>query len=121
MTGGTAGNSEAVRRYYRLVDAGELEEMFGLFADDVVYRRPGYEAIEGFDELRAFYEGQRVIAEGRHSLRSLVVDGDRVAVEGDFHGVLRDGRRVTLRFADFFTFHEGRIVVRDTYFDAPLV
>jgi steroid Delta-isomerase len=114
-------HEEAVRRYYRLVDAGELEEMFGLFTDDVVYRRPGYDAIEGIDEFRAFYGSQRVIADGRHSVRSLVADGDRVAVEGDFHGVLRDGRRVALRFADFFSFRGGRIAVRDTYFDAPLV
>ncbi len=117
----TTGNADRVRRYYELVDGGDLEAMYALFADDVVYDRPGYEPLEGMAAFRAFYEDERVIEEGVHTVDGLVVDGDHVAVEGAFAGSLRDGTEVHLRFADFFTLRDGLIVRRNTYFHAPLV
>ncbi|MBW3608867.1 MAG: GYD domain-containing protein, partial [Actinobacteria bacterium] len=51
VAGGASGPAPAradlVRRYYQLVDAQELEQMFALFDDDIVYRRPGYEPLQG--------------------------------------------------------------------------
>ncbi len=116
-----ANRADVVRRYYKLVDARALDDMLALFADDVVYRRPGYDPLRGIAELRTFYAQDRVIADGAHTLASLVEDGDRVAVEGKFRGTLRDGRKACVRFADFFVVRGGRITRRDTYFDAPLV
>jgi steroid Delta-isomerase len=116
-----ADAATTIRRYYELVDAGDVDALVALFAPDIVYRRPGYPPIEGQQALRAFYEGERVIEEGRHSVTSLLSNGDEIAVEGTFAGRLRDGREVNLRFADFFSL-EGRLIARrDTYFDAPLV
>lgn len=117
----TPSRADLVRRYYELVDAQELEQMFALFDDEIVYRRPGYAPLEGIGQFRAFYEGDRIIVKGAHTVTSLVDAGEQVAVEGDFSGTLRDGRTVSLRFADFFGFAGTRIVRRDTYFDAPLV
>lgn len=110
-----------VRRYYELVDSGDLEGMLSLFDDDIVYRRPGYAPLEGMAQLRTFYEAERVIEHGRHTVTSLDASDDRVCVEGTFRGTLRDGRDASLRFADFFSFAGPRIIRRDTYFDAPLV
>ncbi len=43
-------------------------------------------------------------------------------MQGQFSGVLRDGKEVSLRFADFFTFGpDGLFATRDTYFFAPMV
>ena len=43
-------------------------------------------------------------------------------MNGVFHGVLKDGSEVTLKFADFFEFDEDqRFARRDTYFFLPLV
>lgn len=119
----TTGESraECVRRYYRLVDAVELDQMFALFDEDIVYRRPGYEPLRGMAQFKAFYEGDRIIADGAHTVTSLIDRDGGVAVEGDFRGTLRDGRSVSLRFADFFEFRGSLIIRRDTYFDAPLV
>jgi hypothetical protein len=45
-----------------------------------------------------------------------------VAIQGSFHGVLRDGKIVDVRFADFFTIgSDGTISRRDTFFFAPLI
>ncbi|MDO5627380.1 MAG: nuclear transport factor 2 family protein [Mobilicoccus sp.] len=111
-----------VERYYRLVDADDVDGLVDLFAPDAVYRRPGYEPLVGHDALRAFYEGDRVIESGAHTVDHTVVGEESVAVHGRFEGVLRDGSSASLRFADFFTFApNGAFATRDTFFFAPLV
>ncbi|MER7849866.1 nuclear transport factor 2 family protein [Kitasatospora sp. NPDC096077] len=117
----TAG-TEQVRTYYKLVDAQDVEGLIALFAPDAVYRRPGYDPMRGHDGLRVFYTGQRVIESGRHTITSLTAQDDRVTVSGVFEGRLRDGKDVSLEFADFFTLTpEGLFQRRDTFFFAPLV
>lgn len=111
-----------VLTYYETVDSGSAEEVVELFSPDAVYRRPGYAPLDGSVQLLDFYGGRRVIADGRHTVEALLVSGDRAAVQGSFAGTLRDGSTVSLRFADFFRVAAGgRIVERETYFDAPLV
>jgi len=70
---------------------------------------------------RAFYRADRVIESGRHSLSNVIAAGDDVAVEGGFSGVLRDGKIVDVRFADFFRVSDGRFRQRQTYFFAASV
>lgn len=111
-----------VREYYRLVDADDVPGIVALFAEDAVYRRPGYEPMRGHADLRSFYGQERVIADGTHTLTTVVTDGRRVAVHGVFDGVLKNGRQVTVEFADFFELNEHQqFARRDTYFFAPLV
>jgi ketosteroid isomerase-like protein len=112
---------QIVTSYYRLVDASEFTRMLELFADDAVYRRPGYAPLVGKPALAEFYLGVRVIDSGRHELSSILVQDGLAAVQGRFAGLLKDGTEVSLCFADFFRFHAGRIVERTTYFDAPAV
>ncbi|HET9894001.1 MAG TPA: nuclear transport factor 2 family protein [Streptosporangiaceae bacterium] len=112
----------AVRRYYSCVDADDVTGLISLFAPDARYRRPGYEPLNGRDELERFYRGERVILQGSHTLTTLVVAENDIAVQGEFSGVLRDGREVSLRFADFFSFGPDNLFSRrDTYFFAPMV
>lgn len=113
---------ELVRRYYPVVDAGDPHAVVALFSDDAVYRRPGYPPLAGTAALLAFYEQDRVIVEGRHTVHQVVVDGNRAAVQGSFAGVLKDGTKPELDFADFFEVDDdGRFSSRTTYFFAPLV
>ncbi|MFC8571192.1 nuclear transport factor 2 family protein [Streptomyces sp. NPDC057245] len=114
--------AERVRRYYALVDDGDVRGVVGLFADRAVYERPGYEPIVGRDGLDAFYRGERVIDTGSHTVVSLVVGTGDAAVEGEFHGTLKDGSEVDLRFADFFRLNEDLLFeARNTYFFSPMV
>jgi steroid delta-isomerase len=113
--------AEIVQSYYRLVDASDFTRMLELFADDVVYRRPGYAPLVGKPALAEFYLGVRVIDSGRHELSSILAQDGSAAVQGRFAGRLKDGTEVSLNFADFFRLHAGRIVERNTYFDAPAV
>lgn len=110
------------RDYYALVDAGDVAGVLDWFADDCVYRRPGYEPMRGRHALEAFYGGERVIESGSHTLDQLLVDGASVAVRGRFEGRLRDGSQVTVGFADFIDYDaDGRAVERRSYFEAPAV
>ncbi|WP_068265921.1 nuclear transport factor 2 family protein [Janibacter limosus] len=115
-------SEDAVRRYYDLVDAADVEGVLDCFADDAVYHRPGYAPMIGRDALGAFYGGERVIADGRHELDEMVVDGRRVAVHGRFVGTLKDGSAAQVGFADFWVLDEqGRARTRHSFFDTPAV
>ncbi|WP_447041114.1 nuclear transport factor 2 family protein [Streptomyces sp. DSM 118878] len=122
--GGAAreGRESRIRRYYELVDAGDVPGLVNLFDEDAVYRRPGYEPLVGHAGLERFYREHRVIKEGRHTVATLVLHGDDAAVHGEFRGALHDGREVDLRFADFFTFSDANTFrSRDTFFFTPMV
>ncbi|MFJ2865972.1 nuclear transport factor 2 family protein [Kitasatospora sp. NPDC087314] len=111
-----------VRRYYQLVDAGDVPALVALFTPDARYHRPGYQPMVGHAELERFYRDQRVIRTGVHTLATVVTTDDEVAVHGLFRGVLHDGGEVELRFADFFRMTpQGRIASRDTFFHVPAV
>jgi ketosteroid isomerase-like protein len=114
---------DRIRLYYILVDSDQLEPLVDLFAEEAVYHRPGYPPLLGRARLRRFYQQERIIKAGRHEVtRILAVDGV-AAVHGAFDGVLTDGSKVSLRFADFFELRPGdrRFVRRDTFFFAPMV
>ena len=112
---------ESVRRYYRTVDTMGAEATVALFTEDAVYRRPGYEVIRGREALAHFYGGERVIAEGRHTLEEVLVDGEHAAVRGQFRGVLHSGAEVDVCFADFLRYEGELIADRTTYFYEPSV
>lgn len=113
---------EVVRHYYKLVDAGQTEDMLALFAGDCTYSRPGYPQITGMAQLRAFYADTRMIESGRHSVAAMVTDASSVAVRGVFTGTLKEGRHVEVGFADFFSFaSDGKIRERHTFFDVPAI
>jgi len=115
-------SADHVRRYYEFVDAGDIDSLIQLFDDDAVYRRPGYEPMCGRRQLEEFYRGERIIETGTHTLSDVVVQRSQVAVNGEFAGVLKDGKEVSVRFADFFAFSEnGLFSERETFFFAPMV
>jgi steroid delta-isomerase len=118
----TMSGEDLVRRYYELADNRDVDNLVVLFGPEAVYHRPGYDPLHGRDQLKRFYLEQRVIREGKHSLDAVIVSGAQVAVQGSFHGVLRDGKIVDARFADFFTVgSDGTFSRRDTFFFSPLI
>ena len=119
--GASAQLSTVVSNYYRNIDRRDVPAALACFAEDAVYRRPGYSAFVGLRAINAFYRAERVISTGRHHLESIVEDTDTVAVRGSFSGTSHDGDPLEVRFADFWRF-SGRVVVeRNTYFDVAAV
>jgi ketosteroid isomerase-like protein len=112
---------ETIRSYYEYVDSEAYEELFSLFADDIVYERPGSEPLEGIDEFQEFYLEHRPIGESSHSIDGIYVDEDTAVVRGTFEGTL-DGDPVSFGFADVHQFdQEGAIARRWTYTDLGTV
>jgi ketosteroid isomerase-like protein len=109
---------------FQAIDKREWNRLEDYFNEDVVYIRPGYSKIQGIDELRKFYAEIRVIASGHHNIERVYYDyEDRFAanVIGSFHGLDREGRRLTVRFCDAYVFVGERITLRESYFNSPAV
>lgn len=112
---------ETLRSYYEYVDGEEYENLFDLFAEDIVYERPGQSSLDGMAEFRKFYLEARPIGESNHEVVEMYRDGETVVVRGRFEGTL-DGEKVTFGFADFHEFDdEGKIEKRWTYTDLGTV
>ncbi|NIB98746.1 nuclear transport factor 2 family protein [Halobacterium sp. R2-5] len=112
--------AEHLREYYDAVDDDRIDDLLDLFADDVVYDRPGQQSIEGKDDLETFYREGRPLEDGSHTVHDVLVDGSRAAVRGTFSGV-QDGEDVEFGFADVHVFEDGRIAKRYTYTDRDTV
>jgi uncharacterized protein len=110
-----------VRNYYAYVDAQRLDAMLELFHEDIVYERQGTPTIKGIEALQRFYQQERIIESGTHSLDQVLPGKDWVAVRGRFAGRLRDGRQVTLRFTDWHHFQNDKIIRRESLFPGPTV
>lgn len=110
---------DIVTAYYAAVDAGDTALLLEMFHPEIEYRRGGYPPIRGHQELRVFYEDVRMIASGRHLVRSMLVDGPDVAVRGTFTGLSHSGEHLAADWADFFTIDRDLIRLRATYFMTP--
>jgi ketosteroid isomerase-like protein len=121
VTDRSAVLSAVINDYYRCIDEGDVRAALSCFADDAVYRRPGYPALTGIDSIESYYRTTRVISTGRHAIEVVVASPDEVAVRGSFEGTARDGSPLGVRFADFWRFADNRVVERNTYFDAQAV
>jgi steroid delta-isomerase len=111
---------ELIARHFTLIDAAEMSSMADLYDPDTVYRRPGYPVFHGREEVLRFYTEIRQIRDGRHALDTVVASGDRIAVDGEFRGVLYSGARLEVRFSDFFVLGaHSRFTRRETYFSVP--
>jgi ketosteroid isomerase-like protein len=112
---------QAIRELFSVVDARDWEAMPGFFCEDVVYERPGYEAIVGIANLLHFYEHVRIIATGTHYLEQIVIGEHSGSCWGRFIGAKRDGTPLDERFADVYLFKDGKIRQRRSYFFRPAV
>ena len=109
-----------------VIDAFNRHDLDGImrhFADDAVFESPrGPEPFgtryEGKDAVRAGlskrFEGIPDVHYGddRHFLSA---DGSRGVSEWTLTGTTTDGQRLEVRGCDLWTFRDGRIVVKDSY------
>jgi ketosteroid isomerase-like protein len=110
-----------ITELFRRVDARDFDALRESFTDDAVYERPGYDPLVGRDRVLHFYREERVIASGKHELEKIVVEGPTGACFGRFVGLHKNGSAIDERFADVYTFQDGRIKTRRSYFFRPAV
>jgi len=133
-------NVELAREYLRGVESmGALENVVRFYSADVEFHEyPNRIAPNGRvrrrAELQAAYgQGQKLLSSQRYEVRRVVENGDEVAVELEWTGVLAEpvaamnlpaGHEMKAFVAMFLTFRDGKIVSQRNYdcyppFDAP--
>jgi len=112
---------EVIVELFLKIDSREWDALRGDFCEDCIYERPGYAPIMGLERLQQFYREERVIAAGQHFLEKIVIDGAAGACWGSFSGTHKDSSRIHEKFADTYTFREGKIHTRKSYFFRPAV
>jgi ketosteroid isomerase-like protein len=102
-------------------DGHDLEGILAHFADDAVFEAP-----RGPDRWGKRFVGKEAIREAflarftgipdvRYQHDDHFADGDRGASEWTLSGTMSDGTAIEVRGCDLWTFRDGRIVVKDSY------
>ena len=102
-------------------DRHDLDAIMANFADDAVFLAPrGPEPwgtrVEGDEAVRAAFEARFAgIPDIRYRDDSHFVDGDRGASEWTLSGTTTGGERIEVRGCDLWTFRDGRVVKKDSF------
>jgi ketosteroid isomerase-like protein len=121
---------ELATRFYESFDAGNIDAVLAVFADDLETTDPGMGTVHGHGPFREYIETlKRALPDARVVIEQLYEAGDVVIVEGRFVGTFTGplaspdgdiqptGASVDLRFADVSSSRDGRIVSYHTYYD----
>jgi ketosteroid isomerase-like protein len=112
---------EMLRAIAQGFDTHDLDAIMAHFADDAVFESP-----RGAAPWGTRFEGKEAIREGfamrfsgipdvRYTDDRHFVDGDRGASEWTLSGTTTAGVRIEVRGCDLWTFRDGQILVKDSY------
>ena len=102
-------------------DGHDLDGIMVHFADDAVFEAPrGVDPwgtrVVGIEAVRAAFAARfSGIPDIRYQQDEHFVDGDRGASEWTLSGTTTDGQRIEVRGCDLWTFRDGMVVKKDSY------
>jgi ketosteroid isomerase-like protein len=102
-------------------DAHDLDGILRHFAEDAVFEAPRGpdpwgRRVVGKEAVREAFAGRfSGIPDVRYRDEGHFVDGDRGASEWTLSGTTTSGERIEVRGCDLWTFHDGRVVRKDSY------
>ena len=102
-------------------DAHDLDGILAHFSDDAVFEGPrgpdlwGQRFVGKSDVRDAFAARFSGIPDIRYQDDEHFVDGDRGASEWTLSGTSTAGQRIEIRGCDLWTFREGKVVKKDSY------
>lgn len=102
-------------------DTHDLDRILRHFADDAVFEsprgpNPWGQRFEGIAAIRDAFAGRfSGIPDVRYHEDEHFVSGDRGASEWTLRGSTVDGQRLEIRGCDLWTFRDGQIVKKDSY------
>jgi ketosteroid isomerase-like protein len=112
---------EMLKEIARAFDEHDLDGIMAHFADDAVFEGPrGPEKwgtrFHGAEEVReAFVARFSGIPDIRYQDDDHFADGDRGASEWTLSGTTTDGTPIEVRGCDLWTFRDGKVVKKDSY------
>lgn len=112
---------DMLRAIARGFDTHDLDAIMAHFAADAVFESPrGSEAfgtrVTGKAAVREAFAARFVgIPDVRYQQDDHFADGDRGASEWTLSGTTTDGQRIEVRGCDLWTFRDGQVVKKDSY------
>lgn len=103
-------------RLFSAIDSCDWTMLINIFHQEVVYERPGYESFNGLERVLYFYQEERIVLSGNHFIEGIVVDGAYAACWGCFYGIGKNGDNLSEKYADVYSFQDGKIKTRQSYF-----
>jgi ketosteroid isomerase-like protein len=122
---GTETNRTTAIELFERFTASDLDGVFARMTDDATWRVPGRPELSRaagvYDRARMRRLFERMLAQLTAGLKMTVVgtvaEGDRVAVEVESSGDLRNGRQYRQQYHFLMTFRDGRIASVHEYLD----
>jgi ketosteroid isomerase-like protein len=112
---------ETIQAVTAAFDRHDLDGILRHFADDAVFESPRGsdpwgQRFVGVDAIREAFGGRFAgIPDVRYRDDAHFVDGDRGASEWTLSGTTASGQRIEVRGCDLWTFRDGRIVKKDSF------
>ena len=122
----TEDNKAVVRKYYELLDAGDLDGIRGLFADDISWRFPGVPEPLEKEGLAGLIQGfGSAFPDMNHTIRLQFAEGNHVATAitfrgtqtGEMQGIPPSGNDVEFTGLNIHHVVNGKIAKAETGFD----
>lgn len=104
---------ELIDEYYAALDVDEPSEIVAPFTDDVVYRYPGEEPLEGRDAVEAFFAEGRPTSETTHTVTRRVHGEEATACDGHIAGTKEGVGSFEAEYAGFFEFDDEAGLISD--------
>jgi ketosteroid isomerase-like protein len=102
-------------------DRHDLDAILEHFADDAVFESPRGpdpwgQRFEGKDAVKEAFAGRFAgIPDVRYTDDDHFVDGDRGASEWTLSGTTTAGQRIEIRGCDLWTFRDGKVIRKDSF------
>ena len=122
---GTETNRTTAIELFERFTASDLDGVFARMTDDATWRVPGRPELSRaagvYDRARMRRLFERMLAQLTAGLKMTVVgtvaEGDRVSIEVESSGDLRNGRQYRQQYHFLMTFRDGRIASVHEYLD----
>jgi ketosteroid isomerase-like protein len=122
---GTETNRKTAIELFERFTASDLDGVFARMTDDATWRIPGKPELSRaagiYDRTRMRRLFERMLAQLTTGLKMTVVgtvaEGDRVSIEVESSGDLRNGRQYRQQYHFLMTFRDGRIASVHEYLD----
>ena len=110
-------NTETALKFVESMSRGEMD--LSLLTDDIQWWVPGRGTMSR-DDFFALAAGFASLVEGHITLtvHGVTAEGDRVAVEAESHGKLKNGKTYNNTYHFLFVFRDGKICLSKEYNDS---
>ena len=110
-------NTETALKFVDSMSRGEMD--LSLLTDDIQWWVPGRGTMSR-DDFFALAGSFQSLVEGKISMtvRGVTAEGDRVAVEAESHGKLKNGKTYNNTYHFLFVFRDGKICLSKEYNDS---